>query len=694
MATAPPEGEVVFPSSLKGSFAEGELRDIFTDKCRDFDIDYNERHFVRFLNHHAKTDFLKSFHMQSCALGQGAACRAVLLIAQKPIIRVIDLSGNQIGNHGAMYFADLLMHAPHIISLNLASNSITDQGIEAVFYALCQNTSLVSLDIGSTSAVGRNSFGPRSCRVLARMLQQNVVLSTLNISMAEITTDSILTICDGIAHNRTLHELDLSNNNILSKGASAFLAACAQSRIRDLRLGYNQLRDDLAPALSKYLHKNRAIRSLDLTGNYFTKRFTSAVTDALGRRCSLESLSISNNPLRGEGFAALGRALSTNTALAHLTAAGCEIDARGFREFCAAIERNTTLTSLCVARNPLLDDGAVRLAALIADGAPIRDLDLNQCDITDVGGDALFDAFAKSNSINRIGLRNNLVRNGPLIQRALIASPQIFQLDLDYNTIDWRIIVELQRLVSENRRAWKRGRTKRVADEVRKLAEVNGRLIATRTAIIEARADIESLEEAVEGRKASMADAKVQHDRTIDHFQEKIAALVAEATPTADRFREEAMKVRQAVGRKEDEIASMQQLQENRVAQITREARALDVVNETIRELQRRTDAITVEQDQLRLIARMKYMRARELVERMWAAMHEQSNPEKDKKKKAGKVTPPEKEGQPTEMEVQPKKKKISVLGKAPKIVRPVVKKIKIDTQRASSPTLTRLQLP
>jgi hypothetical protein len=71
--------------------------------------------------------------MQSCARGEGVALTVARLIYVKPVVRVIDLSGNQIGNRGAIYFADLLLHTTRIISLNLASNSITDEGAEALF---------------------------------------------------------------------------------------------------------------------------------------------------------------------------------------------------------------------------------------------------------------------------------------------------------------------------------------------------------------------------------------------------------------------------------------------------------------------------------------------------------------------------------------------------------------------------------
>jgi hypothetical protein len=83
------------------------------------------------------------------------------------------------------------------------------------------------------------------------------------------------------------------------------------------------------------------------------------------------------------------------------SATGCEIDSHGF---CECLARNTSLVKLHVPRNPILDEGAVRLRR------SLRDVDIEQCDITETGGDALFRAFAKSPASRRISVRNNLAR--------------------------------------------------------------------------------------------------------------------------------------------------------------------------------------------------------------------------------------------------------------------------------------------
>jgi Ran GTPase-activating protein (RanGAP) involved in mRNA processing and transport len=509
-----------------------------------------------------------------------------------------------------------------VIAINLGGNSITDEGGERLFASLAANKSVVSFDVGSTSVVGHNSFGSRSCEAIARMLRANLVLSRLNISMSDITADTVPIIADGLACNRTLQFLDISNNNVQSKGAIVLLGACARSRITELHIAYNHVTDDVSQTFLSYQKSNDSIRTLDLAGNYLTKGFTSAVAISLDGGARLETLNLCDNALRGDGLAALGKALARNQTLRHLYVGNCQIDSRGFIEFCESLAHNSALCLLHVPRNPLLDEGATRFAELVEQNDVIRDVDFELCDITDSGGSRLFEAFAKSRSIQRISVRNNLIRNGTLIQRTVISSPQIFYLNLDYNTLDYRIIFEIQRLVAENRRCWRRGHVRRVRQEVSKLSQVDGRLIETRTGIITGRHDIEYLGEKLKELRVTVQETRVRRDEKIEFLQQKLAEMTADALAFSDTCREEGSSVRSNIEFKETEVTGLSSRVENTTAQLTRDSKVLAVLEDKIHELTKQRHFGGIDMGRQLEMVKAKYIDARQVVEKKWKDAH------------------------------------------------------------------------
>jgi len=198
---------------------------------------------------------------------------------RKPVIRVIDLSGNQLGDRGALCFAELLFADQRIVALSLTSNGTGDRGGAAVFAAMSVNASLVSLNVGTTSGVGRNTFGAKACAAMGRTLAENRVLSELDVSMTGMTADTIGTISEGLAQNRTLSVLNLPNNNIQSRGTVPFINACMQTRISELFVARNHIRDDVSAVFAPFLRTSRTIRVLGIVGDCLTRRFTAAILE-------------------------------------------------------------------------------------------------------------------------------------------------------------------------------------------------------------------------------------------------------------------------------------------------------------------------------------------------------------------------------------------------------------------------------
>jgi Ran GTPase-activating protein (RanGAP) involved in mRNA processing and transport len=554
--------------------------------------------------------------MPACGLGHAAANVIANVVYRKDSIRVVDISCNAIGDSGAYSFSNLLTHSDRIISLNLGSNAITDLGGEAIFSAMCRNYSVIELNVGNSSGVGRNSLQQKSCEALGKMLTMNRVLSVLNVSMTEITADTVQLFCTGLAQNQTLHSLDISNNNIQSRGGIALVAACRKSRLRELSIASNHLRDDTAPVISSLLTRSE-IRQIDLTGNSFTKRFMEKISRTM-ETSKLQTLNISMNPITGEGLAYLGHPLSCNDSLKHLIAVNCQIDKQGIIDFCNKFWFNEGLISLNISRNPIIDDGMIELAKVIEIHPRLKAINLESCGLSEPGGIKLFAAVAKSPALKSISIRNNLITCGVKMYSAVLANSRIFFLDIDYNTIDYKVMVDIQKRVAENVRTWKRSRKSRIQGRVASLSQVVGTLRNTCNEIVVARRDIAEMGEKIEQMTVEAMESEAHRNEVVGELASKLETTSKLAMDERDRHHETVMQTWTNRELRETEVSRLTHESEGSVETWKRESKALADLTARVTE---RQDIMAISMDGLDkrvMDARLRYLEARDMLAKSW----------------------------------------------------------------------------
>jgi Ran GTPase-activating protein (RanGAP) involved in mRNA processing and transport len=439
----------------------------------------------------------------------------------------------------------------------VSSNYLRDEGATAIFRALQQNRSVVHLKIGSSTGLARNYLGRQAVVEIRAMLASNEVLSSLDLSMSEISSDNVEQIAEGLAENRTLQSLDITGNDIRTKGAASLLSKILRSRLNHLCLSSDHITDDLGPYLAKFLTTNTSLKSLDLSGNSFSQRFISAICVPLAGTSVLEELNLSKNPLGGRGIAGLGTALTTNVHLKRLDLSACKIPVAGFSEFCTALSRNTTLEVFACQYNPIRDEGAIRLARVLNEWTAIRQLDLELCEIGDPGAKALFAAVEVSRTLQKISIKTNLIRNGlPLVQ-TLSNNPKIVVLRIEYNDIEYKTYTEIQRLVGLNYRRWKGRQKTRTAEETQQLINIDEQLHTTRKLVVAQRAEIADLTQQFHDRKEEFKCAEVDRaakQMILEQRQNEIEIQSSELTEEIRRQNEDA---RSALSNQEFEVRQL-----------------------------------------------------------------------------------------------------------------------------------------
>lgn len=607
---------------ITNTFSEDEIREIFIAKAQDFNISTSEKMFQRFYINQTKKQFLKIFDMSSSSIGPKATEVICNLILKHDHIRSINLAGNSIGNKGATSIAQLLFQTNRIISLDLSSNGIQDRGLYALFYALHTNTSVFSLTIGSSTSVARNSVGQEAAKELAGVLQTNQVLSELDLSSAEITGDIMITIAKGLELNHSLHVLNLSNNNICSKGCRKVLQAIVNSNIVTLNLSNNAIKDDIAPDFIKYITKNKAVKYLNISSNQLTKAFTKAITPAFANYSQIVELNISHNPLTGAGIDELGPALAMNTNIKTLNVSMCQIDYTGFKSFCNKLKDNYSLNTLILSHNPIGDDGAKCLAAVLKEHHLIKELDLEMTEITDVGGDILVPAIGSSKSLEKVSLRNNLLGNAKIIQKALMDNPLLYFLDIDFNDIEYKYHADIDKIIKYNAKLRKERKENRIKREVAGTGDIDARLHLTRQEISEEREQIAGFTEDLAVAKKEFAEASESRNTTIKTLTTKFEAVNSVQNAKSDEIREKMGAITHNKEKLEYNLRQLEQQLQSEIEVNKRDNTQLGQLENKVYETQKSNEYDREEIKKKLLEARQKYLDAKEVLIEAWNVSH------------------------------------------------------------------------
>ena len=168
----------------------------------------------------------------------------------------------------------ILMHksATRVIALDLSPDSIGVARAKKMFQALCSNKSLYNLKMGWTGWARVSSLGSNAIETCRTMLSLNQVLAELDIAMAEIRSSSVTKLSAVLAKNKTPQVLNLSSNDIQSRGETAAIQACIRCQIRELNMVSTQLREDASSSFTQFLSKSWTIRVPEVPENSLTSQ--------------------------------------------------------------------------------------------------------------------------------------------------------------------------------------------------------------------------------------------------------------------------------------------------------------------------------------------------------------------------------------------------------------------------------------
>ncbi|XP_064342443.1 leucine-rich repeat-containing protein 74A [Camelus dromedarius] len=241
--------------------------------------------------------------------------------------------------------------------VNLSHHGLGPNGTKAIAIALVSNTTVLTLELAD------NSIMEEGILSLVEMLQENYYLQEMNISDNNLGLEGARILSEFLQNDTSsIFSLQLSGNNFKEESAELFCQALsANYRIKTLDLSHNQFSDKTGEYLGQMLAFNIGLQSLDLSWNHLHSRGAVALCSGLRVNTALKKLNLSMNSFGNEGASALGEVLRLNNCLAHLDVSSNNISNEGLSKISRGLEANESLRVLRLFLNPISMDGAVLL---------------------------------------------------------------------------------------------------------------------------------------------------------------------------------------------------------------------------------------------------------------------------------------------------------------------------------------------
>ena len=262
--------------------------------------------------------------------------------------------------------------------LEISSVSISDDEVALLFENLKNNKTLTYLNISG------NSITVIGAKIIGDFLLENTTLLNLLCCENKILDDGGLAIGGSLASNKTLKRLCLSCNKITSHGVIKIIQV--DSILQKLDISHNNILDDGAVSISKYLIYNRKFKSVNLCGNNITWCGTSKLAEAIKLNSSLLKLNISDNHICAKGATAISECLKVNKTLKKLDTSWNWIGSNGAVTIAAAIQINVSLQKLDMSHNNIFRDTATVLGSYLKHNSTLQELLIswNDIDITNL----------------------------------------------------------------------------------------------------------------------------------------------------------------------------------------------------------------------------------------------------------------------------------------------------------------------
>jgi len=246
-----------------------------------------------------------------------------------------------LGDAGAIEIASEISKHTDWVSIQLDWHQIGPVGAEKLVSAIQENHlqcfSLSGNPIGNAGAIHfANSLKTPSFK-----------LERLHLNRCRITAEGAVTLAESLKINKALKILDLRDNNIGDTGAIALAEAIKHNQsLEKIFLDANHISDIGAIALAQAIRHNRHLKEIFLDGNDISDKFAIELALAIKENTGLEYISLDGNHISNTGAIALAQAIRHNPHLKEIYLDGNDISKIHTEALEKAIDKNKALSAM------------------------------------------------------------------------------------------------------------------------------------------------------------------------------------------------------------------------------------------------------------------------------------------------------------------------------------------------------------
>ena len=272
----------------------------------------------------------------------GCEALAVKAVAGNYHLRTLFLTGNNLGEKGAMSIAGAIVHGSVLSKLHLSANKIGPEGVKSLATAVAEVEARLQM-LESTEQQNAMSEAPTIGHSETSVKPHPI--EHLFLGSTAMGTTGFYAIPSMLLTNRSLKVLCLTDNGITDQDMSVLSQAFAQNKnipIESIQLSFNQITCAGVECLMNAIWGSPTLREIKLDNNNIQDRGAQLCAVVL-TSVNLEKLDISFNPVTTVGIRALMKTLSEDTHVKSLGMCGIPIDLNAAKAVSFALAYNTVL---------------------------------------------------------------------------------------------------------------------------------------------------------------------------------------------------------------------------------------------------------------------------------------------------------------------------------------------------------------
>ena len=450
-----------------------QVKKLYKAKCEDMGIPVLPDQEARFLTYCSTNFKNRHFHMKESGLGMNSAL-AIGKVLKTSNFAYVNLYKNSFGNKGTYAFLKEISDSQTIVHLNLSNNELAPEGFDKIGKILTYHPSIASLDLSSYEGLHRNRISASGAYFLQGLLRQNTILQFLSLSGTNLS-DGVDSISAGLAGNRTLVFLDISNNSLTGRHMESFSKAVVKSDLKKLNLSNNGIGDEgceyLANMLIGAYDAGCPLVSLNLSTNGVTSKGAGHLFSALRLNCIIKEFNASGNNFFSGLSQYFPSFLADNCALTTLSLSDCRLRPEALTNVSEGLGKNKRLENLYLNNNKLLDNGIEQISQGLSKNEALLNLDLSSCQIKGPGALILVNCLRSNFTLTHLNLRDNSVKDqaGELLSDLTRVNKNFLSINLDLNPLNLKYVAVIKANLKENLKTHKRMIVPKIRSEIQKM---------------------------------------------------------------------------------------------------------------------------------------------------------------------------------------------------------------------------------